>query len=116
MTSMQCIICRLDEGEMNLVGEKGLKTLLMAGSKKKESELTQTLKEHQNHQLMLLSPGKLVVFYALSQSFEIKKKFTKSKHCHCTATLLNAQKRGMMIGVKQYFHDWEHQMILSQKR
>ena len=41
-------ICGLDEGEMNLVGEKGLKTLLMAASKKKEMELTQTLKDHQN--------------------------------------------------------------------
>ena len=48
MTSMQCTICGLDEGEMNLVGEKGLKTLLMAASKKKETELTQTLKDHQN--------------------------------------------------------------------
>ena len=48
MTSMQCTICGLDEEEMNLVGEKGLKTLLMAASKKKETELTQTLKDHQN--------------------------------------------------------------------
>ena len=45
---MQCTICGLDEGEMNLVGEKGLKTLLMAASKKKETELTQTLKDYQN--------------------------------------------------------------------
>ena len=48
MTFMQCTICRLDEGEMNLVGEKGLKTLLMAASEKKETELTQMLKDHQN--------------------------------------------------------------------
>ena len=52
----------------------------------------------------------------ISQSFEIKKTFTKFKHCHCTTTLLNAQKRGMMIGTKQYLPDWEHQMILPQKR
>ena len=48
MASMQCTICRLDEGEMNLVGGKRLKTLLMAASKKKETELTQMLKDHQN--------------------------------------------------------------------
>ena len=144
---MQCTICRLDEGEMNLVGGKRLKTLLMAASKKKETELTQMLKDHQNrgtslhvhmivggglptfqrslldlnpkgqaHQLMLPSPGKLVVFYALSQLFQIKKNFTRSKHCHCTTTLLNVQKQGMMIGAKQYLPDWEHQMILFQKR
>ena len=40
MTSMQCNICGFDEREMNLVGEKGLKTLLMVASKKKETELT----------------------------------------------------------------------------
>ena len=38
MTFMQCTICRLDEEELNLVGEKGLKTLLMAASEKKETE------------------------------------------------------------------------------
>ena len=48
MTSMQCTICGFNEGEMNLVGEKGLKALLMATSKKKETELTQTLKDLQN--------------------------------------------------------------------
>ena len=48
MTSMQCTICGLDEGEMKLVGEKGLKTLLMAVSKKKETVLTKTLKDHLN--------------------------------------------------------------------
>ena len=48
MPSMQCTICGLYEGEMNLVSEKGLKTQLMVASRKKETELTQTLKEHQN--------------------------------------------------------------------
>ena len=48
MTSMQCTICGLDEGGMSLVGEKGLETLFVAASKKKETELTQTLKDHQN--------------------------------------------------------------------
>ena len=47
-TFTQCTIFGLDEGEMNLVGKKGLKTLLMAASKKKETELTQTLKHYQN--------------------------------------------------------------------
>ena len=62
MTSMQCTICGLDEGEMSLVGEKGLETLFVAASKKKETELTQTLKDHQNRGTPVIAPMRSLSF------------------------------------------------------
>ena len=47
MTSIQCTICGTDEGDMNLVGEKVLKTLMKAAYEKQENELKNTLKDYQ---------------------------------------------------------------------
>ena len=46
-TASVCSICCEGEGEMNVVGKKGMKTLLQAASQKNEDALVKRLKEEQ---------------------------------------------------------------------
>ena len=51
MASKQCIICGSTDGEMNLVGEKGLKTLIKSCSTKNETDLKKTLSDHEERKV-----------------------------------------------------------------
>lgn len=50
MASIQCSICGSKEGKMNMVGIKGLKTLMKASSTRNETDLSQRLRDHRDRE------------------------------------------------------------------
>ena len=147
MTSMQCTICGFDEREMNLVDEKGLKTLLMVASKKKETELTQTLMDHQDRgtpvhvhhdcqrrlaefwkKPVRAEPKRLrssidaaftwktCCFLRSKPIVQNKEKFHQVQTLPLHNSIIECAKARNDDWAKQYLPDWEHQIILWQKR
>ena len=76
-----CALCKSDEGQMNVVSEKGLKTMLRASQEKEKHDIYDELTRLRN------SEGTVLVHHDVQEiSHSLEAETTESQSMHCSGS------------------------------